>query len=160
MGKLSSKKFLMSAWLPLLHPDRWVFIWGGGNEVKAKNITSFLEDGGKVSSGQLTFDHSHRLMWAWARQDEERRRKRRHKGGGRRPLSFLLLFSLARPRPFLSLSIRKMKKWDDCEWVAGYPGNNNEGTAWQIQFAMALSDSLEVHVCELVCVLHIMASCG
>lgn len=52
-----------------------------------------------------------------------------------------------------------MKKWDDCEWVAGYPGNNNEGTAWQIQFAMALSDSLEVHVCELVCVLHIMASC-
>lgn len=44
--------------------------------------------------------------------------------------------------------------------VNGYPGNNNEGTAWQIQFAMALSDSLEVHVCELVCVLHIMASCG
>lgn len=82
------------------------------------------------------------------------------RGGKRRPLSFPLLFSLARPRSFLSLSIRKMTKWDDCEWVAGYPGNNNEGTAWQIQFAMALSDSLEVHVCELVCVLHIMASCG
>lgn len=113
MGKLSSKKFLMSAWLPLLHPDRWVFIWGGGNEVKAKNITSFLEDGGKVSSGQLTFDHSHRLMWAWARQDEERRRKRRHKGGGRRPLSFLLLFSLARPWPFLSL----YKKDEKMGWL-------------------------------------------
>lgn len=84
------------------------------------------------------------------------KRKRRQKGK-KRPLSFILLFSLPRPRPF---SLRKMTKLDDCEWVAGYPGNNNQGIAWQIQFAMALPDSFELHACELVCVLHIMASCG